>query len=143
MHFLLNSPLFAQFTFSLAQAAIIIIPVTAIVVGGIIVVGGMYFHHRQKELWHETARLALEKGQPLPPISTEDDSSKDELSEGANDVRSGLICIAVGWGLYLFLGNFVSNGLGYVGAIPGFVGVVLLVFGLFRLLSQRKQSPRE
>lgn len=106
-----------------------------IVFGGL----GMYFHHRRQALWHETARIALEKGQPLPPLQDQETSpsyvSKD------NDFRSGLVLIAVGAGLYLFLNAFLGRAFGLVGAIPGFIGVALLLYATLNVLFSRKDKP--
>ena len=68
-----------------------------IIFGGL----GMYFHHRRQALWHETARIALEKGQPLPPLPNDEPAQSHE--DKKNDFRGGLVLIAVGAGLYLFL----------------------------------------
>jgi hypothetical protein len=90
---------------------------------------GMYFHNRRTEQWHQTARLALEKGQPLPTPPAADAESRNPPRQAGDDVRSGLILIAVGIGLYVFLAHFISPGLGAVGAIPGFIGVAFLLYG--------------
>jgi len=95
---------------------------------------GMYFHNRRTEQWHQTARLALEKGQPLPTMPTEETEVTSPRREAAGDIRSGLILIAVGVGLYLFLGRFISPGLGVVGAIPGLIGLSLLLYGSIGLM---------
>ena len=47
----------------------------AAILGGLtftilLIVFGLKFVQRRQELWHETARVALEKGQPLPPLRT-------------------------------------------------------------------------
>lgn len=95
---------------------------------------GMYFHNRRTEQWHQTARLALEKGQPVPaPPPADLSDQKNPRREASDDIRSGLILIAVGIGLYLFLSHFVSPGLGAVGAIPGLIGLSLLLFGILGL----------
>ena len=53
------------------------IPVVAIIGGlslaAIIIVSGLFFQHRKRLMWHETARIALEKGQPLPPVPPTDE----------------------------------------------------------------------
>ncbi|MFI5335728.1 MAG: hypothetical protein ACHQ5A_03035, partial [Opitutales bacterium] len=71
----------------------------------LIPVFALYFQHRKRQLWHETARVALEKGQPMPPMPEESGLSKEEFHEaiqhsrgGKNDLRSGLILIGVGAG---------------------------------------------
>lgn len=91
---------------------------------------GMYFEQQRRRLWHETARLALEKGQPLPPSI---DAPAPENRRGyrpARDIRRGLVLMSVGVGLYFFLGH-VAPDVATVGAIPGLIGVALLLFGLF------------
>lgn len=93
---------------------------------------GMYFHHRRAEQWHHTARLALEKGQPLPEIPAAREELKGPADARVDDIRSGLILIGTGLGLYLFLGHFLVPALGYVGAIPGFIGIAMLLVGVFR-----------
>jgi hypothetical protein len=97
--------------------------------------------HRRHQLWHETARVALEKGQPLPPMPADVAPPPSLPPKPANDIRSGLVLIAVGAGLYLFLGSLVSQSMGYVGAIPGFIGIALLLFGLFNRNSISDQPP--
>ena len=98
----------------------------------------MYYNNRRRELWHETARLALEKGQPLPALPTDDEPHRRRPEDRGNDIRIG-----VGLGLYLFLSSLVGRSLGYVGAIPGFIGVALLLYGLFSALTRRKHSDRD
>ena len=56
-------------------------------------------------------------------------------------MRAGLILIAVGGGLYLFLNALVGRALGLVGAIPGFIGVALLLYATLSLLFNRKDAP--
>ncbi|HVU17635.1 MAG TPA: DUF6249 domain-containing protein [Candidatus Didemnitutus sp.] len=101
----------------------------ALVVGTTAIVFGIKHSQRQQELWHETARIALEKGQPLPPMP---DGMKAETKPEArsNDFRSGLILIGVGGGLYFFFEAMNLPFLRFVGAIPGFIGVALLLFAL-------------
>jgi hypothetical protein len=123
----------------------IIIPVVAIALGGVIAVCGMYFHHQQKKMLHDTARLALERGQPIPPelvseLSDTAHHSSAQRTHPRNDIRSGVILIAVGVGLYLFFETMSLHNLRFVGAIPGFIGVALLLLGIFDSLFARKKS---
>jgi hypothetical protein len=108
---------------------------SGIIFGGL----GMYFHHRRQALWHETARIALEKGQPLPPLQDGPTDKPDDHKN--NDFRGGLVLVAVGAGLYLFLNAFLGHAFGLVGAIPGFIGVALLLYGLLNVLFGRKDKP--
>jgi hypothetical protein len=133
-------PACLAFAVSFSHAIAIVIPVAALILAGVIVVSALYFQNRRRELWHETARLALEKGQPLPAIPDEDATSAQrqrEQDDGTNDFRAGLILLGTGIGLFFFLGRFVKHELGYVGAVPGFIGLGLLLFGILRLVLKR------
>ena len=81
----------------------------------IIVATVLLFLHRAKELKHQTIRLALEKGVPLPAGLLEDRPRGNDLSTGVKDVFFGV-------GLSLFF-LFVHPQLWPVGLIPGFLGL--------------------
>lgn len=106
----------------------------------IAIIGGFISAYRRQKLWHETARIALERGQPLPPLSNED-KPKSARQSAENDIRTGLILIGVGGGLYLFMGNFLGGKMGYVGAVPGLMGIAFLLFGVVSLLTSNKTRP--
>lgn len=106
----------------------------------IAIIGAFISAYRRQKLWHETARIALEKGQPLPPLS-EEDKPKSARRSASEDIRAGLILIAVGGGLYLLMGGLSGNVPSHVGAIPGLIGVALLIFGLISALTQNKTPP--
>jgi Domain of unknown function (DUF6249) len=101
---------------------------------------GLKFVQRRQELWHETARTALEKGQPLPPMPA--DMRHDPHPEQNNDLRAGLILVATGAGLYLFFVTFL-HPIRYVAAIPGFIGVAILLYALLHALFGRKDKPAD
>lgn len=44
-----------------------------------------------------------------------------------DDSRNGLIMVAAGIGIYIFLTAFISRALGYVGVIPLLVGLAMLL----------------
>ena len=121
-----------------------VIPVVAMLLGGTFVVSGMYFKHQRRRLWHETARIALEKGQPLPPQLLDekfDHSSRDDLNQ--RDLRGGMVLVAAGLGLYLFLLRLAPpgvSGLAFFGAIPGFIGIALLLHWALTALSRSKKT---
>ncbi len=105
------------------------IPVAGIIFGcgvaAVAIIFGVSYAKKEQELWHETARIAIEKGQPVPP-------GPSEIKSGGkrNDIRVGLILIAVGLGVYLFLYAVVGSRLANVGTIPGLIGVALFGYGI-------------
>jgi len=122
--------------------------VAIVAVGGgmliaiVVIVGGLIIaHHRQRQ-WHETARLALEKGQPLPQSLDDSDSHKVQgRPEGpGRDLRAGLICIGTGAGLFLFFDALLGRWMAYVGAIPGFIGIALVLYAILDLAFGRKNA---
>jgi hypothetical protein len=133
--------------FSSFEISALIIPIAAFVLCGVIAVCSMYFHHQRRRLWHETARLALEKGQPLPPrpfdLARATFQERTPSNSHRTDIRSGLILVATGAGIYVFLGTFLGKGFGYIGAIPGFIGVSLLLHGVLCLAFPEKTSAPE
>ena len=121
--------------------------VAIIAVGGgmlltiVIIVGGLILaYHRQRQ-WHETARLALEKGQPLPAAQDAAPQAQPRTDGPSRDLRTGLILLATGAGLFVFVDALLGRWMAYVGAIPGFIGVALVLFALLSLLFNRKDTP--
>ncbi len=121
----------------------IIVPIAGLLFGGAIAGMAMYFSHQRQRLWHETARLALEKGQPLP-------ASFDVASRAAGDNAprwrgyfiGGLINVGVGVGLFFALSQIPGTAfnVGYFGAIPGFIGVALLIGAAIEALASRRSA---
>lgn len=116
----------------------------AAILGGLtftslLIIFGLKFVQRRQELWHETARVALEKGQPIPPLPSDMQPAKAEPEN--NDIRAGLVLIAVGAGLYLFFISLFGGWMKYIGAIPGFIGAALLLYGLTQAAFGRKNPP--
>lgn len=126
-----------------------------------IVVSALYFKSKKQQMWHETARIALEKGQPLPPMPPSSDEVERTPPPGmsypewhalkraemrANEIKGGLVLIAVGVGLYLFFSEMHLGPMGqmrFVGAIPGGIGVALLLHALLESLFAKGPTPRE
>jgi hypothetical protein len=111
----------------------------------VIIVGGlMIAYHRQKQ-WHETARLAMEKGVPLPPLPDMPPAAQAEFSDNGpgRDFRAGLISLATGAGLFLCLDALLGRWMAYVGAIPGFIGIALILYATGSLIFSRKDRPAE
>ncbi len=95
----------------------------------------------QQKLWHETARIALEKGQPLPEgLTAEMLAGPGQRKCGGNrswgDVKGGMILIGVGTGVYLAIPG-PARLWGYV---PMFIGVAMLAAGLIGMLVRNWNS---
>ena len=120
----------------------------------------LYFYNRRQQMWHETARLALEKGQPVPtapgqaPLNPEIDPAVAGLHTAdatarvavLDQIRSqrirgyllgGMINLAVGAGLFLAMQQ-LSRQTAYFAAIPAFVGVALILAAWFESLAGSK-----
>jgi Domain of unknown function (DUF6249) len=103
-----------------------LIPLTAIVMSlGFpiaIVALAFYFRHRKNKLLHETIRAMVDKGVAIPPelFNTPAQAAPQRTR---NDLRSGLVLIAVGAGLFLMM----PSSVGRIGAIPLLIGVAFLV----------------
>jgi len=115
--------------------------VGGMLMGAVIVVAALYFQNQKRQQWHETARLALEKGQPVPPLPKSDEELELTPPPGASlaeweamrrarsrrgGLKGGLILIAVGAGMFIMMGTDA----GRPGAIPALVGVALIVSAL-------------
>ena len=86
-----------------------------------IVVAVLYARHRARQMRHETIRLALEKGQPLPPELLEPPAAR------ASDLARGVKLFALGLGLSLMLFLMEKR------AWPA--GLILVALGLGYLVS--------
>jgi hypothetical protein len=120
-----------------------------------IVCTSLYFKHRKEALWHETARIALEKGQPLPPRPDADGSllgpvpaSADAATwmrmrreaRRAKDLRAGLILLALGAAFRL--ANQHSAGFGEGTNLASYIllglGAAMLLNGIIATLTSGK-----
>ncbi len=113
------------------EAVLVPIGVTGTVFGFTAVIVGLvaYARHRTQRLRHETIRLAIEKGQALPPDLL--DAARPPGDRSAErDLRRGLVLVAVGLGVGLFLALAPFSGADQnwsIGFIPGLIGVAYLV----------------
>ena len=99
-----------------------------------------YFRHRNRMEMQKTLRMAIEKGADLPADFLENlNQMQNKRKTPASDIRNGIILIAVSLGLVaLDLANngYILGKLSGVAAIPGFIGVALLILGV---IGNRKQ----
>lgn len=89
---------------------------------------------------YETAKAAVEKGQPLPPEvikAMAESSVPDRMRRTAfSDLRTGVVLTAIGVGLAVF--GFVGSRyepdtamLMAIAGIPGLIGVALIILSFF------------
>jgi hypothetical protein len=104
----------------------------------------LYFRNQEEKRMHETARLALERGQPIPTFSpgwAAPQTPAARQNSWIGLLIGGLVNIAVGSGLYVMLasmpGAYVAR---YCALIPGLVGVALLLASLIVGLASLKRS---
>jgi hypothetical protein len=152
MHHLI--PPLAIVVFDVPHVVTFFIPIAGIILAGVITVTAMYFKHQRERQWHETARLALEKGQPIPaPPPHGPYGSSHILKRDANgpapqdeisphDVRGGLVLVGTGIGLWLMLAA-IDERLRFIGAIPGCIGVALLLYAAGRAIFSRKSNDSD
>lgn len=79
----------------------------------------LHYKQRKLRMTHETIARLADKGLPVPPELLE------PPRRGQHGLRAGLVLVALGIALAIFLGEV--RGLGSIGLIPGLVGVALLI----------------
>jgi hypothetical protein len=125
------------------QSLAVMIPIIAIVMGcsiPIVIVGlQLYFRHRKNIVLHETLRVMVEKGVPIPPEmfkKPEQQSMEHDKSDGKrprNDLRAGLILTGIGIGTVMLAGK--------AGYIILFIGVAFVVASLLEKKDKNDAQP--
>jgi hypothetical protein len=104
-----------------------------------IIIASQYFKNRERLKMQEVVRLAIEKGQPLPPDIVDAISRGVRPMPSANrDLRTGIIWLAVAAGLACFayaLGYSSDGAEGFwpmlgLSAFPAFIGLAFVIMGL-------------
>ena len=114
-----------------------VIPLAGMGLGVLGIIFAGYETMQKRRLRHELLRIALEKGQPLPPELLEERPSR----KVRDDRRSGLIALAFGGALFFFLGALpIPTGVRWVALIPGFIGVALLLNWMLERLDREAQT---
>ncbi|MYH33385.1 MAG: hypothetical protein F4013_03100 [Gammaproteobacteria bacterium] len=114
----------------------IVVPtVTMLVIGGTIALITYYRFRRRREV-QETIRVAIEKGQELPTEFLETISSPKSRPKKDQDLRRGVVLIAVGLGIGAFgvlVGEDDAVGpLMGIGSIPLLIGLALTALWILR-----------
>jgi|ERR1700761_4827118 hypothetical protein len=122
----------------------VIVPVAFFVAVAAVVIFPTYFRYLERGRMHETLRLAVERGQPIPPefIAALQSNVTVRAPPGPErDLRNGIILLAwglgfcgLGYGLWYGLMSvndisaYITGGsVAGIGAIPGLIGVAYLV----------------
>jgi len=115
----------------------ILVPIAFFAMIAAIVVGPSYLRSREREKLQETLRIAIEKGQPIPPEVIESMTQGARLPPSpARDLRRGIIWLGVAGGIAAmgFVIGFAEPDATYpmlgVAALPAFIGLAFLVIAL-------------
>ena len=138
----------------------LLISLAGMVLAGIIIVAGLVFKYHQRRLWHETARAALEKGQPVPPYpgAQAQDTTKSwhefamsqmaahhnfQRSRWRCDLRRGLVLVAIGLAVYVARPPSWTPGWDLAIYIPSFIGAAHLLSALFSAVFPKKETEAD
>jgi hypothetical protein len=123
---------------------VMMVPVAGMLLALVLITVGAHFRNQEEKRRHETARLALERGQPIPGFAESWRSADPRMAQQRSWMGlmiGGLINVALGIGLYFMLssipGAYIAR---YSGAIPGLIGVALLLSALIVALTSRTKS---
>ena len=102
------------------------------------------FIYRSNAERQKTLRMAIEKSDTLPPELLERiQSMQKKPKTPMNDVRAGLILIAIAGGVMIW--NYLDHGevgghLSGLAAVPGLIGVALLILGIIGLNTRKNDK---
>jgi hypothetical protein len=119
--------------FQLLPAIGLMIPVACLALSSLLIIVILHYQNRERERWHATVRLALEKGVPIPAMTGSSTPSPEVIREKQRlgFVVGGLVNIAIGIGVFAGLSSLEgASQTRYFGLIPGLIGVALLACGL-------------
>lgn len=118
----------------------ILVPLGAFAMVVALVAIPRWLRSKERLEMQQTIRAAIDKGQPLPPemieAMTKDVPASAPVKSARNDLRSGVVWLAVGLGIAAFgyaVGweerEAVAPLLG-IACIPAFIGLALIALGL-------------
>ncbi|HEY1765545.1 MAG TPA: DUF6249 domain-containing protein [Opitutaceae bacterium] len=107
-------------------------PITAITLGlaALVAIIVLHFQNKERARWHETARLAIEKGQsiPLPDPGSQADTRLNRHRKRMGLVIAGLVNLGIGIGLYFGISAIPGAEQGRIFVlIPAFIGAAFLI----------------
>ena len=116
----------------------VIVPIGAFAMVSAIVCLPFYFKSKERRELQATLRVAIEKGQPVPPevIEAMTRSVKTPPTR-LRDLRTGVIWLAIGIGVALatYFGDFLEGDADFDGfgiaCIPAVIGVAFIVLSFF------------
>jgi len=116
----------------------ILVPISLFAAIAAVIILPSYFKSKERERMQDTIRAAIQAGQPLPPEVIQSVTQGGKfLSTRTQDFRKAAIWLAIA-GALATIGAIIGWHEGYdddnvvpfaFAAIPGFVGIVYLVFG--------------
>lgn len=117
----------------------ILIPLAPFLMVVAIVVIPAWLKSRERREMQATLRTAIEKGQPLPPevIETISRENVKPPASAARDLRTGVILLAVAFGIGIFgyAVSFAEMDAYYpivgIAAIPGMIGLAFIILSFF------------
>jgi hypothetical protein len=108
----------------------------------VLIVGSFfYFRYRKTRLLHETLRLMVEKGTPIPPELLVASTTPGDGQPGywdrrkRDDLRNGLILVGVGIGVTALAGK--------PGLIVLFIGVAMILASFMEKRTRSSESPEQ
>jgi hypothetical protein len=108
---------------ALDSISMALFPVVLFTFIGVCVWLGVSGRQKRNRMVHDTLRLMIEKGQPIPPELLQ---SQDPPRRPKSDLRSGLVLVGIGIGVGLFL--VAQHGNAWTAAlIPLLMGVAFLI----------------
>ncbi len=99
-----------------------------------------FFRSRDRADMHKTMRMAIERGEALPPDLLDNLRPRKKQKTPMNDIRAGIILIAVAGGFmaWEYIGHgHIGGGLSGFAAIPGLIGVALLILGIIGSMTRK------
>jgi hypothetical protein len=122
----------------------ILIPLAPFIMVIVIVVVSKIYKNKEQTEIHKTLRMAIEKGQNLSKEDFDILRNNVKVKSPMDDIRNGLITMFVGIGIGVFgyVLSFHESDALYplvgIGAIPGFIGLALVLIGLVGFAQKKK-----